>query len=385
MTKSLDRELELLLAVLPGPVREIVERYPNASEISLHLGRPLVVSLGGKGNFLEFPEVVVEDRHIDYVTANLSGLKDDGRAGIDGTAHRISVIKDRLNNIISLTVRVARYIEVLDERAKELILGTGGSILIIGAPESGKTTLLRNIVSLLAEEYGPNLSVVDTSNEIGGLGKIPHPSLRSARWHQVGDPRQQAFIVRRAIANHAPQVLVLDEVGYNEDVEEVEAAARRGIRVIASVHGLDIADVLENPRYEMLLGRPDLEERKRIYRPAFRSAIEVRAKGKLYFIPNLAEAIDRVLEGKRPEGVRLGPAWREDEPDYPEGWGLTGRGSSPEEVLARAIREKNPKLSEIARIKNMPENSFVALLIASLSGSPWAKAEVGLIAKELRE
>lgn len=383
---SLSEELESLLRVLPGPIREVVERHPGTSEISLLLERPLVLSFGGRGNFIEFHDLVVDQRHIEHLTTRLSALKDDGRAGIDRTAHRISVIRDRLNNVIGLTVRIGRFIPVLTEEEKSLILSTGGSLLVIGAPESGKTTLLRNIVAILAEEYGPNLSVIDTSNEIGGLGQVPHPSLKTARWHQVRDPKEQPVVIRRAIANHAPQVLVLDEIGYNEDVEEVEAAARRGIRVIASVHGLDLADVLENPRYAPLLGRPDLEKRVRIYRPAFKAAIEVRAKGKMFFIPNLARAIDLTLMGEKPEGHRLGPNWKEDEPDYPEDWGLTQTvlPSRPESVVARHLVRGSQKLKELYEAEGMNEASVTRLVLLALAGNKVAQKKVELYSQTLQ-
>lgn len=304
-----------LLGVLPGRVREIAKEYPEASEFSLLLGRPLVVSFGG-GRHLVHESIIVERDHIRAVTERLSGLKRDGRAGVDGTAHRISVITDRTGEVIGLTIRLARFIPVLDEETVEFIRESQGSILIVGAPESGKTTLLRHLVAVLAKEYGPHLNVVDTSCEIGGLGEIPHPALYVARWHQVPDPKEQATIIRRAIANHSPQVLVLDEIGYHSDVEEVYAASRRGIRVVASVHGLDLPDVVENPTYRILLGNPDPIRGMRYYRPAFRMAIEVRAKGKLFLIPNLAEAIDRILQGLPPEGMKKGPAWKEDEAPY---------------------------------------------------------------------
>ncbi len=359
--EPLSPDLELLLERLPGPVQELAAEHPQVSEISLLLGRPLVLSFGGKGNFTEHKDLIITPKDLEYVAANLSGLKKDGRAGINGAAHRISVIADRLGNIIGLTIRIARFLPVLPPEGQAFIRESGGSVLIVGAPESGKTTLLRHIVAILAQEYGPNLSVVDTSNEIGGLGQIPHPSLGTARWHQVDDPRNQAHIIRRAIANHSPQVLVLDEVGYNEDVEEVEAAARRGIRVMASTHGFDLTDVFEHPTYHPLLGHPQVKEGRRLYRPTFQAAIEVRGKGKLYLIENLAAAIDAILEGRPPEGRAIGPAWQTGEQAYPPA--LPRRRSSPQAHLARALLAGDKSLLQLLQMENLDKAQLMALIV----------------------
>ncbi len=367
------RGYQALLEVLPGRVREAVGGLEGVSEISLLLGRPLVVSYGGWGNIVEYPDILVEEDEILYVTSSLSGIKEDGRAGLDGTAHRVSVIYSRTREIIGLTVRVARFIQVAPRELEELVLASRGSVLIVGAPESGKTTLLRNIVALLSREIGPHLSVIDTSNEIGGLGRIPHPALGTARWHQVPDPREQAHIIRRAIANHAPLVLVLDEVGYNDDVEEVESAARRGIQVISSVHGGSLLDVLENPKYGPLLGSPDLRARRRLARPAFAAAVEVRGKGKLYLVPDLARAVDQLLRGAPPEGAKLG-RWAPGEEAYPHlplARGGGGKGEDPAEgaaLLAQAYRRRDPLLGRVASQLGLRRGEFLELVAGALAG-----------------
>lgn len=368
-----------LLSVLPGRVQAVLSQHPHVAEASLLLGRPLALSNGSWEPPLVFPEVVIRRDDLDFVVSKLSGIKRDGRAGIEGTAHRISVIYDRLHEIIGLSVRIARHIEVIDPTTAQHILKSRGSVMIIGAPGSGKTTLLRNLVSLLAREIGPHLSVIDTSNEIGGLGQVPHPALGSARWFQVPDPKQQADIIRRAIANHGPLVLVLDEVGYNEDALEVEAAARRGIQVVASVHGKHLVDVMENPVYAPFLGYPDPATARRRARPSFSTAIEVRAKGKLFLIPNLAEAVDRLLMGLPPEGIPVGPAWSPDEPLYPE-----EISPSPLAQVARAYLNRDPNLARAARLMNYSARDLHLLLLEAAAGKDHAWNALSSLAKALR-
>lgn len=372
--------LSQLLEVLPGRVRQKFLQYPQTSEISLLLGRPLALSDGSWSRPLIFPDIVVQEADLDYVVSKLSGIKADGRAGINGTAHRIAVIYDRMRQIIGLTVRVARYLEVMDSETARTILESRGSVLIIGAPGSGKTTLLRNLVALLSQEIGPHLSVIDTSNEIGGLGQIPHPALGVARWHQVPHPKDQAEIIRRVIANHGPLVLVLDEVGYNEDVEEVEAAARRGIQVVASVHGKTLLDVLENPIYRPFLGYPDRRGMRRQNRPSFRAAIEVRGKGKLFVIPDLAQAVDDLLLGNPPRGLRLGPGWDQGEPEY-----LPGElGEPPLRKVAQAYLERNPSLATAALNLGLNAQQVAKVLLRATLGDEEALEAVHRLGQGLQ-
>lgn len=382
-------EREALLAILPGRVRLAVEKHPEKNEISMLLGRPLTLSTGTWDEPpISFPEILIREDEIDFVTAKLSGIKTDGRAGIDGTAHRVSVIFDRYRQVIGLTIRIARWVEVLDPETAKAVLENRGSVLIIGAPGTGKTTLLRNIVALLARRLGPHLSVIDTSNEIGGLGRIPHPALETARWFQVPHPKEQAEIIRRAIANHAPLVLVLDEVGYNDDVEEVEAAARRGIQVISSVHGRDLLDVLENPVYASFLGRPDRERKKRLNRPSFRSAIEVRGKNKLYLIPDLAQALDDLLAGRPPRGVQVGSGWAPGERAYPETPAAAGETkAAPDEAVKRicqALANREAALAQAAGKRGMNAAKLKELVVLALAGDAGAASAIQAIAEELK-
>lgn len=369
-----------LLSILPGRVRAALEEHPEVAEASLLLGRPLALSWGSWEPPLVFPDIRITRDDLDYVVAKLSGIKKDGRAGIPGTAHRIAVIYDRLKEVIGLTVRIARYIEVLDPTTASMILKNRGSVMIIGAPGSGKTTLLRNLVHLLAQEIGPHVSVIDTSNEIGGLGQIPHPALGSARWFQVPDPREQADIIRRAIANHGPLVLVLDEVGYNDDAREVEAAARRGVQVVASVHGKHLADVMENPVYAPFLGYPDVLLARRRGRPSFSSAIEVRAKGKLFLIPDLAQAVDRLLLGQPPEGLPIGPAWTPGEPLYPP----EALVQSPLSRLARAYLTRDPRLAQVAGSMGLDAKALGRILLEAVAGQDTAWPTINALDKALR-
>jgi stage III sporulation protein SpoIIIAA len=291
--------LERLLSYFPAWIREIVqEDVEGTEEIAMDLGRPLVVRRRGEQRLYRD----VSQGDIEYFYSKVGSFRSNGRAGIPGTLHRISVIRDGDDLAIGFTIRFGRAIPGIARPLKEWISGRE-STLIIGPPGVGKTTLLRGIVEEKAKTLMARLVIVDTSNEIAGDGTVPHPIIGSARRMMVGDPRKQASIILQAITNHSPETIVVDEIGYHGDVEVLETARRRGVDVVATVHGEDFRDVLENPVLKPLLGYPDLEHGKRLTRPVFRVGIAVLAKGVYKVYPDFQAAIDQALQKEDPEGV----------------------------------------------------------------------------------
>lgn len=291
--------LEKLLSYFPAWIREIVqEDVEGTEEIAMDLGRPLVVRRRGEQRLYRD----VSQGDIEYFYSKVGSFRSNGRAGIPGTLHRISVIRDGDDLAIGFTIRFGRAIPGIARPLKEWISGRE-STLIIGPPGVGKTTLLRGIVEEKAKTLMARLVIVDTSNEIAGDGTVPHPIIGSARRMMVGDPRKQASIILQAITNHSPETIVVDEIGYHGDVEVLETARRRGVDVVATVHGEDFRDVLENPVLKPLLGYPDLEHGKRLTRPVFRVGIAVLAKGVYKVYPDFQTAIDQALQKEDPEGV----------------------------------------------------------------------------------
>lgn len=291
--------LERLLSYFPAWIREIVqEDVEGTEEIAMDLGRPLVVRRRGEQRLYRD----VSQGDIEYFYSKVGSFRSNGRAGIPGTLHRISVIRDGDDLAIGFTIRFGRAIPGIARPLKEWISGRE-STLIIGPPGVGKTTLLRGIVEEKAKTLMARLVIVDTSNEIAGDGAVPHPIIGSARRMMVGDPRKQASIILQAITNHSPETIVVDEIGYHGDVEVLETARRRGVDVVATVHGEDFRDVLENPVLKPLLGYPDLEHGKRLTRPVFRVGIAVLAKGVYKVYPDFQTAIDQALQKEDPEGV----------------------------------------------------------------------------------
>ncbi len=250
--KRITDNLDAMLDVLPPTIRHAVEAANQKEfllEIILDLGRV------STARFVE-NEIVLSDREVtradlDYVTERIGDFDADNRAGMERTLHRISAIRNRRGNIVGLTCRVGRAvygtIDIIED-----IVNSGKSLLILGRPGIGKTTLLREAARILAETK--RVIVVDTSNEIGGDGDVPHPAVGKARRMQVKVPTLQHEVMIEAVENHNPEVIVIDEIGRELEAQAARTIAERGVQLIGTAHGITLDNLLLNPTLSDLVG-----------------------------------------------------------------------------------------------------------------------------------
>ncbi len=313
-----------LLEILPPVVREKLEVHPDLRslvEVVLDYGRPAECRF--MSSVERWPQTIVTEHDIDYVVKAIGAFGGDNRAGIERTLHRISAIRNRHDKVIGLTCRVGRALEgtidIIDD-----IVRSAQSILILGRPGVGKTTKLREVARVLADEVNKRVVIVDTSNEIGGDGDVPHPAIGSSRRMQVSDPVRQHAVMIEAVENHMPEVIVIDEIGNEAEATAARTIAERGVQLIGTAHGQSLENLMLNPSLCDLVGGiqavtlSDDEARRRGTQktvlerkapPTFDVVIELLDFDRLAVHHNVQKTVDLMLRGiaPRPEvRVRTG-------------------------------------------------------------------------------
>src|SRR5436189_662772 len=250
VTDDLDQLLEVLPPHICDPLQAMQERK-ELLEVVMDLGREPEARLPGREVLLSTHSVREED--IEYVVQRIGVFGDDNRAGIERTLHRISAIRNRAGKVVGLTCRIGRAVFGTIEIIRDIV-ESGRSILLLGRPGVGKTTMLREVARVLADDLGKRVVVVDTSNEIAGDGDIPHPGIGDARRMQVRTPTEQHAVMIEAVENHMPEGIVIDEIGTAAESLAARTIAERGVQLIATAHGNTLDNLLRNPTLSDLVG-----------------------------------------------------------------------------------------------------------------------------------
>lgn len=380
-------DLKLLLDVLPAVVRERLLNCNGVEallEVVLDYGRP------AEARFMDrverMPDIIISEHDIEYVTKSIGEFGSDNRAGIERTLHRVSAIRNRHGKVIGLTCRVGRALEGTIDLI-DAIVRSGQSILLLGKPGVGKTTKLREIARVLADEGGKRVVIVDTSNEIAGDGDVPHPGIGSARRMQVRVASEQHQVMIEAVENHMPEVIVIDEIGTEAEAVASRTIAERGVQLIGTAHGQTLENLMLNPTLCDLVGGiqavtlSDAEAARRGTQktvlerkapPTFDVVIELLDYERLAVHKDVQRTVDMILRGVPPrpevrvrtgEGIEIvqaqDPLAFEDGAEY---------GAFSAEVEAIERKDDLRSAKQIASVKKkVPPNSNPESRLKSLN------------------
>jgi len=320
VTDDLDQLLEVLPPHICDPLVALQDRR-ELLEVVMDLGREPEARMPGREVVLSTHPVTEED--IEYVVLRIGTFGDDNRAGIERTLHRISAIRNREGRIVGITCRVGRAVFGTITIIRDIV-ESGRSILMMGRPGVGKTTLLREAARVLADDLRKRVMIVDTSNEIGGDGDIPHPAVGRARRMQVPTPSMQHAVMIEAVENHMPEVIVIDEIGTELEAGAARTIAERGVQLVATAHGNTLENLMMNPTLSDLIGGiqsvtlSDEEARRRGTQksvlerkapPTFDVVVEIQNWSHVAVHENVSDVIDGILRGQPvlPTVRRRGP------------------------------------------------------------------------------
>jgi stage III sporulation protein SpoIIIAA len=308
-------DLDKLLEILPETLRRPLQAHPQRDrlvEVVMDLGRQPEARFPGVAEYLSADLISRTD--LDYSIERVGHFSGDNRAGIERTLHRISALRNRQGEIIGLTCRVGRAVFGTIGMIRDLV-ESGKSILLLGRPGVGKTTALREIARVLADDLQKRVVIIDTSNEIAGDGDVPHPAIGRARRMQVARPEFQHQVMIEAVENHMPEVIVIDEIGTELEAMAARTIAERGVQLIGTAHGNHIDNLIKNPTLSDLVGGiqsvtlGDDEARRRGSQksvlerkapPTFEIAVEMLERDRWVIHEQVAETVDHLLRGRIP-------------------------------------------------------------------------------------
>jgi stage III sporulation protein SpoIIIAA len=309
-------DLNKLLEIFPTKIRENLNSNPQKDlliEVVMDLGRLPEARFPNQACYLGNEPVSKED--LKHCIERVGLFSGDNRAGIERTLHRISAIRNRKEEIIGLTCRIGRAVFGTIEMIQDLV-ETGKSILLLGRPGVGKTTALREIARVLADDLNKRVVIIDTSNEIAGDGDIPHPAIGRARRMQVARPELQHQVMIEAVENHMPEVIVIDEIGTELEALAARTIAERGVQLVGTAHGNQIENLIKNPTLSDLVGGiqsvtlgDDEARRRRTQKtvlerkapPTFDIAVEMLERQRWVVHQDVAQTVDQLLRGREPQ------------------------------------------------------------------------------------
>ena len=366
MGKYIVDDLESLVGALPPHIQTPLRERDNLEdllEVVMDLGRP------PEARFLETEAVLtpqeITEQDIQHVVERIGGFGDDNRAGIESTLHRISAIRNRAGKIVGLTCRVGRAVYGTIRIIEDLVR-SGKSILLLGRPGVGKTTMLREVARVLADDVRKRVVIVDTSNEIAGDGDIPHPAIGHARRMQVVTPTLQHAVMIEAVENHMPEVIIIDEMGTEQEAAAARTIAERGVQLIATAHGNTLDNLILNPTLSDLIGGiqtvtlgDDEARRRRSQKsvlerkspPTFDVVVEIQNWDRVAVHDDVARVVDAILRGlPLPPEVR----WADDHGEVQKSRQSQTQAPAPAPAVEEVYETEGPPHNSVHLTRVLP-------------------------------
>lgn len=393
---AINDDLHQLLAILPQAIADLIQQHEQSDqliEVILDLGRRPEARFPSGAEYLS--EQVVSHEDLIYCVDRVGYFGGDNRAGIEQTLHRISAIRNRSGEIIGLTCRVGRAVFGTIGMIQDLV-ERGQSILMLGRPGVGKTTALREIARVLADDLQKRVVIIDTSNEIAGDGDIPHPAIGRARRMQVAKPELQHQVMIEAVENHTPEVIVIDEIGTELEATAARTIAERGVQLVGTAHGNQLENLIKNPTLSDLVGGiqsvtlGDDEARRRGSQksvlerkapPTFHIAIEMQERQRWVVHEHVADTVDTLLRGNQP-GIQVRTVNDQGEvtmtherPAQKPLMMVAGRGQSHGlrgggwRASGRMVPPKNGSVQTVRSVLSPDQEAFEAMLDGSLNSN----------------
>ncbi|ASN05277.1 stage III sporulation protein AA [Virgibacillus necropolis] len=250
--------------------RKVQDRWTELQEIRFRLNQPIELIYDSKIDWIHSVKPESQDgifvlnqlsnfslyRMEDELREGYITIEGGHRVGLAGKVNTLGGTVKAIQHITFFNIRIAKQkinvaSPIIPYMYKEKYMNT----LFIGAPQTGKTTLIRDIVRLIATGWkdipAKKVAVIDERSEIGG-------SIKGVPQHNVGirtdvmDACPKAEGMMMMIRSMSPDVLVVDEIGSKKDVQALMEAILAGVVVVCSVHGQTLEEIKKRPSMQTL-------------------------------------------------------------------------------------------------------------------------------------
>ncbi|MBO9129699.1 stage III sporulation protein AA [Bacillus sp. 165] len=266
-----------ILDVLPKEMGAIIQQIPSSlkermEEIRIRIHRPLECVISGKPQFLQYTATsedgiyllnklsqysiytMEEELKRGYVT-----LRGGHRVGLAGKVVTEGGMVKIIRDVASFNIRIAREkIGIADPLVRYLYKERWLNTMIIGPPQTGKTTLLRDFARIMSigaeEERIPSckVGIVDERSEIAGCLKgIPQYQLGTRVDILDACPKAEGMMM--LIRSMSPDILIVDEIGRQEDSEAIIEAVNAGVQLFVTAHGYEYEDLFKRPSLKAIV------------------------------------------------------------------------------------------------------------------------------------